>query len=171
MFIYKGKRINIDVPFTTDDGTKYQNLFDPRVRTELGIQEIPEPTPPEDFNPDYYFVNEVAEAPYTIYERKPHDMIRATILSKIDSAIEGYIQQQVRDLGGYVSVERLVSVYSNSPNPLWKSHALAVPNWVTAIWTKADQILSDVENGSRSIPTIEELLKELPKITEYILAE
>lgn len=171
MFIHKGKRINIDVPFIAEDGTKHQNLFDPRVRTELGIGEIPEPTPPKDFNPDFYFVNEIAEAPYTVYERKSNEMIKKIVLDKMDLAIEGFIQQQVHDLGGYVSVERLVSVYSNSPNPLWKSHALAVPNWVTAIWMKADQILSDVENGPRSIPTIEELLEELPKITEYILAE
>lgn len=171
MFIKNGKRINIDVPYTDPEtGTKGIRLTDPDNRAKYGVTEIPDPTPPEDFNPDYYFVDEQNEAPYIVYERKPLEMIEAAIIKRMDNAIESFIHKTVTDMG-YVSVERLVAVYSNSPNPLWKAQALAVSPWITAVWEKALSILDGFEFGKTVVPTVEQLLEQLPKITEYILAE
>ena len=40
--------------------------------------------------------------------------------------------------------------------------------WRSAVWSKGYEILAEVKEGKRAIPTVEELLTELPKLViEY----
>lgn len=55
------KRINIDVPYVDEDGTKHLNLRDPALRESLGITEIEDP---ERKNEKFYYVQEEDFAPY-----------------------------------------------------------------------------------------------------------
>lgn len=94
MFILSStqRRINIDAPYTTADGITYANLRDPAVRSLLGVQEIADPLPPEDYSEETYYRTEQDEAPYVVFTRKSDEQIeqarKARIQSQID-ALEG----------------------------------------------------------------------------------
>lgn len=82
MFILNDKRINIHAPFTTSEGVTYGNLTDPVVRNQLGVVEVSEPTPPEDYSESTYYRTEQDEAPYVIYTRKSDEQIAEATLAK-----------------------------------------------------------------------------------------
>ena len=82
MFILNEKRINIHAPFVTTEGVTYGNLTDPVVRNQLGVVEVTEPTPPEDYSEDLYYRTEQDEAPYVVYTRKSDEQIAEVTLSK-----------------------------------------------------------------------------------------
>lgn len=82
MFILNEKRINIYAPFVTTEGVTYGNLTDPVVRSQLGVVEVTEPTPPEDYSEDLYYRTEQDEAPYVVYTRKSDEQIAEAALSK-----------------------------------------------------------------------------------------
>lgn len=82
MFILNDKRINIHAPFTTSEGVTYGNLTDPEVRNQVGVIEVSEPIPPEDYSESTYYRTEQDEAPYVIYTRKSDEQIAEVTLSK-----------------------------------------------------------------------------------------
>lgn len=103
MYIDKNeKRFN---PYATHvvNGVTYEgNILDfPEVCRELGIEEIPDPQPPEDYNDGYYFVTEQDTAPYRVYTRKSDELIseyeRQKTLSQIRS-IEDTVENDTRKI-------------------------------------------------------------------------
>ena len=71
MFILNNQRINIYAPYEAPDGTRYGNLTNPEAREALGVVEIPDPVPPEDYSDELYFRTEQQEAPYVVYTPRP----------------------------------------------------------------------------------------------------
>ena len=82
MFILNEKRINIHAPFTTSEGVTYGNLTDPLIRNQLGVLEISEPVPPDDYSDDLYYRTEQDESPYVVYTRKSDEQIAEVVLTK-----------------------------------------------------------------------------------------
>lgn len=82
MFILNEKRINIYAPFTTPEGVTYGNLTDPTVRNQLGVIEVTESPPPEDYSNDLYYRTEQDEVPYVVYTRKSNEQIAASAMTK-----------------------------------------------------------------------------------------
>lgn len=87
MFILNEKRINIYAPFESEDGTRYSNLTEPDVREAVGVVEIPEPQPPEDYSEETYYRTEQEDAPYVIYTRKSDEQLAALKKSKLDAKL------------------------------------------------------------------------------------
>ena len=102
MFILSStqRRINIDAPFTTPDGVTYANLRDPAVREQLGVQEIADPLPPEDYSDETYYRTEQDDAPYVVYTRKSDEQIeqarRARALARIAALEDEQLRQTAR---------------------------------------------------------------------------
>lgn len=71
------RRINIYAPFTTEDGTRYGNLTSWAVREQIGVVEIPDPQPPEDYSEETYYRTEQDDAPYVVFTRKSDEQIAA----------------------------------------------------------------------------------------------
>jgi hypothetical protein len=92
MFIWKDtqKRANPYSYFTDAQGTQY-----PKVPREL-LEEIPDPIPPEDFSDDLYYRNEMDDAPYVTWTRKPQEQIDALVKSRILDKIAGLEQEALR---------------------------------------------------------------------------
>ena len=88
MFTLNDKRINIDAAFTTADGITYANLRDPAVREQLGVQEIADPLPPEDYSDETYYRTEQDEAPYVVFTRKSDEQIEQARKARIQSQID-----------------------------------------------------------------------------------
>lgn len=78
MFVFKDtrKRANIYAPYTAPDGTRHV-----RVPRNL-LDEIADPTPPEDYSPETYFRTECVDAPYVIYTRKSEDAVRQVLAAR-----------------------------------------------------------------------------------------
>jgi hypothetical protein len=84
MFIRNGLRFNIDASQEID-GVRYPNFRDPVLREQLGITEIADPQPPEDFSDDTYYRTEQDDAPYVVFTRKPAAQIVAVLWERINA--------------------------------------------------------------------------------------
>ena len=97
MFIKDGKRINIYAPIV-DGGIKYPNATDPVIRVKLGISEIPDPTPPVDYDEDTYYKTEQETEPYVIYTKKEKIQLKQQRNAKRKARIEEIESKQMRAL-------------------------------------------------------------------------
>jgi hypothetical protein len=77
MFTLNNIRINIYAPHTDANGTRYGNLTDPAIREALGVVEVADPTPPDEYltHPQRWFRVEQDDAPYVVYTRKSDEQI------------------------------------------------------------------------------------------------
>ncbi|MBR5172076.1 MAG: hypothetical protein IKW14_01615, partial [Phascolarctobacterium sp.] len=60
------------------------------------------------------------------------------------------------------SIDTCIARYTDSPNPKYAQEAKAVKDWNTAVWDKCWDILAEVKEGKRAVPTLEEVIAELP---------
>jgi len=96
MFIYNNKRVNIFTPFVGPDGTRYGNLQSPELRNQLGVIEVIEPSPPEDYTEDTYYKTEQDEAPYVVYTKKSDEQIAEITRNKALAKIAELEEIQLR---------------------------------------------------------------------------
>lgn len=81
MFIKDGKRFNILASATIGDVT-YPNFLDPALRSSLGITEVADPAPPDDYDPDLYYRTEQDDVPYVIFTKKSDDQVAAILAAR-----------------------------------------------------------------------------------------
>lgn len=79
MFIFKDskKRCVPKSGYTDAEGTTYLE-----VPSHL-YEEIPDPLPPEDYSEETYYRNELDDAPYVVYTKKPQEQLSAIRWNKI----------------------------------------------------------------------------------------
>jgi len=92
------------------------------------------------------------------------DLPEATILKKMEQSVESYIDDTVKALG-YNSQDSIAK-YLVQGNPFY-NECTAISLWIGSIWTYVVQVEADVKAGTRTQPTIDELLEELP---DYVQA-
>lgn len=73
-------RCNPFAQYTDANGTTHV-----KVPAEL-YEEVADPLPPEDYNPDHYFVTEQDDAPYVVWTRKSDEQIAEIELAKAKQA-------------------------------------------------------------------------------------
>lgn len=84
------------------------------------------------------------------------------IIEVFQRKVEDHIEAKARERG-YSSAVSCAS-YLNDPNPVWTAEAQAFIAWRSAVWTRAFELLADVQSGKRAVPTIGEMIAELPSI-------
>ena len=84
----------------------------------------------------------------------------ASIKSRLTSAIQSMLDETAKERG-YDSILSLCT-YAKSPTEKFAAEGQAGVSWRDEVWAKGYTILADVESGSRAIPTVDELLAELP---------
>jgi len=84
------------------------------------------------------------------------------LTKKYMDAIQNHLDTTVqeRNYDGILSL----CTYATSPNTTFALEGQAGVNWRDACWTYAYQVFDDVNNGSRILPTVTELIAELPTI-------
>lgn len=91
------------------------------------------------------------------------------IISRLESAIDLYLDQQAKSLR-YESIKTIVS-YRDDPNPKFKSEGIAGYQLRSSVYTSSIQLIDDVINGLKEVPTEAELIASLPKITDFLQYE
>ena len=83
------------------------------------------------------------------------DLMRKAIAKHLDSKAQSF---------GFDDIKS-ARTYTGFNNP-FKSIAIKLAKWSAGVWFKAEQIKQEVAKGKRNMPTVEELLNELPKFTK-----
>ena len=139
MFILNEKRINIHAPFTTSEGVTYGNLTDPEVRNQLGVIEVSEPIPPEDYSESTYYRTEQDEAPYVVYARKSDEQIAEVVLTKAKQERA----QAVADIIVTTTAGNAFDGYEDAPNRMARA-LLGLSDTDTMPWVLADNTVVQV---------------------------
>lgn len=82
------------------------------------------------------------------------------ILETMRKAIQAHLDTKPKErlYDGILSL----CTYATSTNPKFAAEGQAGVAWRDACWAKGYEIMAEVQAGTRDIPTVEELLAELP---------
>ena len=91
----------------------------------------------------------------------PQEEIIATTAKAMEEGIENHINTTVK-AKGYNSQDSIAK-YLVVGNPFY-AECTAISLWIGSVWVYSHQVQADVMAGTRVMPTIEELIAELPKL-------
>lgn len=98
---------------------------------------------------------------YEVVEIPAHIPTEKEIQEELERGVEAWMNAVVAERG-YNSIDTCIARYTDSPNPKYAQEAKAVKDWNTLVWDKCWDILKEVKAGKRAIPTLEEVIAELP---------
>lgn len=82
------------------------------------------------------------------------------IQKMITDGVQAYMDQKAQERG-YDNIHTACS-YANSTDEVFKAEGTACLAWRDSVWRKCYNILDEVKAGTRPIPTLEEVIAELP---------
>lgn len=83
------------------------------------------------------------------------------IQKQLTDGVQAYMDSKVQERN-YDNVHTCVGTYLYSPVEKFRLEAEAVRDWVSYVWAKCYAILAEVKAGTRPVPTLEEVIAELP---------
>ncbi len=92
---------------------------------------------------------------------QPVQEVKAEIQKRLTDGVQNWMDTKVQERN-YDNVHTCVGTYLYSPIEKFRLEAEAVRDWVSYVWAKCYEILAQVEAGERDIPTLEEVIAELP---------
>lgn len=123
--------------------------------------------PPDDR--EGFYLKRVGETwEYTVIptpeeDPKEQEITEARRLSMVEGFIQDYMDDTVATKG-YDDINSACT-YAVSNDPTFKAEGAACVEWRDAIWKAWFPIRADIEAGKREIPTPEELVEKLPKLS------
>lgn len=119
----------------------------------------------EEFKTQWEQVHAYALAnPNMITEEEPYVPpvpTEAEIQKALTDGVQNWMDTKVQERN-YDNVHTCVGTYLYSPVDKFRIEAEHVKDWVSYVWAKCYEILAQVKNGEREIPTLEEVINELP---------
>ena len=100
---------------------------------------------------------------FEVVEIPAHIPTKEEIQKMLTDGVQNWMDAKVQERN-YDSVHTCVGTYLYSPIEKFRLEAEAVRDWVSYVWAKCYAILAEVESGIRSIPTLEEVIAELPQL-------
>ena len=100
---------------------------------------------------------------YECVELPVHVPTEEEIQAQLEQGIEAWMNTVVAERH-YDSIDTCIARYTDSPNPKYAQEAKAVKDWNTLVWDKCWEILAEVKANTRPIPTLEEVIAELPRL-------
>lgn len=96
----------------------------------------------------------------TVGNLPPAAPTEAAILSSLTAAVQIYLDATARERN-YDGILSLCS-YATSLDLTFKTEGQAGVEWRDAVWRASYTIMAAVKSGIRGIPTVEELIEEMP---------
>ena len=84
------------------------------------------------------------------------------IQKMLTDGVQSYMDTKVQERG-YDNIHTACS-YANSTDEVFKAEGTACLAWRDSVWRTCYNILAEVKAGTRPIPTLEEVIAELPKL-------
>jgi hypothetical protein len=88
------------------------------------------------------------------------ELNEANIQKVLTNAVQAYMDTKAQERG-YDNIHTACS-YANSTDEVFKAEGTACLAWRDSVWRKCYNILDEVKTGKRAIPTLEEVIAELP---------
>ena len=88
------------------------------------------------------------------------------IIARLEGAIDRYLDAQAQSFR-YESIRTMVT-YENDPNTKFNAEGVGAKAFRSAVYTLGVSLIGEVQSGMREVPTEEELIAELPRITDFI---
>lgn len=98
---------------------------------------------------------------YEVVEIPAHVETAEEIQKRLTDGVQNWMDNIVQERN-YDNVHTCVGTYLYSPIEKFRLEAEVVRDWVSYVWAKCYEILAQVEAGERDIPTLEEVIAELP---------
>lgn len=89
------------------------------------------------------------------------EVLQSIAMAKAEATVQKHINTTIKDLG--YDDENSIAKYLVEGNPFYDECA-AISIWIGNVWVYAHQVQADIVVGNRTMPTIEELIEELPKL-------
>lgn len=149
------------------------NFISDTLISELGYIKVTEtPNPANELQIAYQdgieFINNIPTTKWVIVN-KTEEQIQAErdaktleILTTYKASMQEVIDKEAQNRG-YDDINSIAK-YQSYPNT-YQDETVALGKWCSDYWTTGNTILNDVKLGNRELPTIEEVLLELPKFT------
>lgn len=115
---------------------------------------------PADYDKELYSIVYSSEDPYFTIVPKPQEVQLAVIQERKTAVIQKYLDDQAAQLN-YDGILSAAS-YLGSNDPKFGPEGASFHAWRDAVWNYGYQVIYEVQNGIRTMPTDEELLAELP---------
>ena len=100
---------------------------------------------------------------YEVVEIPPHIPTEEELQKLLTDGVQAYMDRKVQERN-YDNVHTCVGTYLYSPIDKFRIEAEAVKDWVSYVWAKCYEILAEVKAGNREVPTLEEVVSELPEL-------
>ena len=98
---------------------------------------------------------------YEVVAIPVHVPTEKEIQQQLTNGVQNWMDTKVQERN-YDNVHTCVGTYLYSPVDKFRIEAEHVKDWVSYVWAKCYEILAQVKNGEREIPTLEEVINELP---------
>ena len=99
---------------------------------------------------------------FTIMEVPVRVPTEEEIQSQLTQAVQAMMDAKAQEKN-YDNIHTACT-YANSTDETFRKEGIACVAWRDAVWRKCYDILAEVKAGKRAIPTIEELIAELPEL-------
>ena len=90
----------------------------------------------------------------------PHVPTEEEIQKMLTDGVQAYMDTKAQERG-YDNIHTACS-YVNSTDEVFKAEGTACLAWRDQVWRKCYDILAEVKTGKRAVPTLEEVIAELP---------
>ena len=97
---------------------------------------------------------------YEVVEIPAHVPTAEEIQKMLTDGVQAYMDKKAQERG-YDNIHTACS-YANSTDEIFKAEGTACLAWRDSVWRKCYNILDEVKQGKRAIPTLEEVIAELP---------
>ena len=94
-----------------------------------------------------------------VVEAIPIEQMQARVGAAVQSMIDAVCTSGVPYFRDIFSARG----YVGDPNQAYHARAVLLRDWSSSVWTTLDEIQADVMAGNRALPTLPELLAELPQ--------
>ena len=134
------------VPYIEGTGWRVEDILEPDYDHELYDCKIVTP------------IGDVMEFDITPKDAK----IVANVKSKLTKAVQSHLDSKAQEKG-YDNIFTACT-YANSTNVTFQNEANTFVAWRDNVWAYCYQVMADVQNQIRNIPTEVELISELPQL-------